>query len=214
MVPSGSDQSYLVSEQRAGMPIVFVDRPPTHLDADVVLSANREGASTGVAHLIGHGHRRIAFLGDLTSIRTAQERFAGYAAALTGAALPIDDRLVVHDLHSSELAMAATIGLLDRPAPPTAIFAGQNLITIGVLRALRARAAERRVALVGFDDVPLADLLVPGVTVVAQDPARIGRLAATTLFMRIGGDRSPTERQVVETMLTVRGSGEIAPVPV
>lgn len=214
VVPTGSDQGYLVNEQRAGMAIVFVDRPPAHLDADVVLSADRDGAATGVAHLLGHGHRRIAFLGDLTSIRTAQERFAGYAAALAGAALPIDGDLVIHDLHSSELAMAATIDLLDGPARPTALFAGQNLITIGVLRALRARAAERRVALVGFDDVPLADLVVPGVTVVAQDPAKIGRLAATTLFRRIGGDRSPTERHVVATTLIARGSGEIAPVAV
>jgi LacI family transcriptional regulator len=104
--------------------------------------------------------------------------------------------------------------LLDRPSPPTAIFASQNLITIGVLRALRARQLERRIALVGFDDVPLADLLVPGVTVVAQDPARIGEIAATTLFRRIAGDRGPTVRQVVETTLIPRGSGEIAPVEV
>jgi LacI family transcriptional regulator len=214
VVPTGSDQGYLMNEQRAGMRIVFVDRPPVHLDADVVLSEDRGGASTGVAHLIRHGHHRIAFLGDLTTIRTAQERFAGYAGALAAAGVVTDDSLVVHDLHSSELAMAATLGLLDGPQPPTAIFAGQNLITIGVLRALRLRAAERRVALVGFDDVPLADLLVPGVTVVAQDPARIGQLAAATLFARIGGDRTPTQRHVVETTLIARGSGEIAPVEV
>jgi len=73
---------------------------------------------------------------------------------------------------------------------------------------------ERRIALVGFDDVPLADLLVPGVSVVAQDPARIGQIAATTLFRRIAGDRGPTVRHVVKTTLIPRGSGEIAPTEV
>jgi LacI family transcriptional regulator len=211
VVPTGDDQRYLATEQRAGMAIVFVDRPPTHLDADVVLSADREGAATGVRHLIEGGHRRIAFLGDLTTIRTARERFGGYGDALAAAGLAPDPDRICHDLHSSELAMTATLSVLDGPSPPSAIFASQNLITIGVLRALRARRLERRIALVGFDDVPLADLLVPGVTVVAQDPARIGRIAATTLFRRIAGDRGRTERHVVETTLIPRGSGEIAP---
>jgi LacI family transcriptional regulator, galactose operon repressor len=212
VVPTGSDQSYLATDQRAGMAIVFVDRPPTHLDADVVLSADRDGASIGVRHLVEHGHRRIAFLGDLRSIWTAQERHAGYVDALASSGLPIYPDLVLHDLRSSEQAMAAGTKLLDGPAPPTAIFASQNLITIGLLRALQTRQSERRIAVVGFDDVPLSDLLVPGVTVVAQDPARIGRIAATTLFSRIAGDRGSTVRHIVETTLIVRGSGEIAPV--
>jgi LacI family transcriptional regulator len=214
IVPTGSDQGYLATEQRSGMAIVFVDRPPTHLDADVVLSADRDGAAIGVRHLIEHGHRRIAFLGDLTSIRTAQERFDGYTDALASVGSPIGQGLVLHDLHSSDLAMVAALGLIDGPTPPTAIFASQNLITIGVLRALRARMSEQRIAVVGFDDVPLADLLVPGVTVVAQDPARIGRIAAMTLFGRIAGDRGPAVRHVVETTLIPRGSGEIAPAAV
>jgi LacI family transcriptional regulator len=214
VVPTGEDQGYLATEQRAGMSIVFVDRPPMHLDADVIVSEDRDGAAAGVRHLISAGHRRIAFLGDLTSIRTAQERFRGYVMALESAGIAVDPALVVHGLRSSDYAMAATLELLDRPSPLTAIFASQNLITIGVLRALRARQLERRIALVGFDDVPLADLLVPGVTVVAQDPARIGEIAATTLFRRIAGDRGPTVRHVVETTLIPRGSGEIAPVEV
>jgi LacI family transcriptional regulator len=211
IVPAGSDQSYLANESRAGMAIVFVDRPPIHLDADVVVSADRDGARTGVAHLISAGHRRIAFLGDLARIRTAQDRFAGYADALGLAGIGLDETLVRHDLSASGLATAAVLDLLDLPVPPTALFAGQNLITIGALRALRETGQTARIALVGFDDVPLADLLVPGVTVVAQDPAEIGRLAATTLFRRLDGDRGPTVRHVVPTILIPRGSGELPP---
>jgi LacI family transcriptional regulator len=211
VVPTGEDQSYLANEQRAGMAIVFVDRPPMHLDADVVISSHREGAAAGVRHLISSGHARIGFLGDLTTIRTAQERYAGYVDALTAAGVELDPGLVRRDLHSSDLAEAGAADLFGRTTPPTAVFASQNLITVGVLRAMRPRRLERRIALVGFDDVPLADLLEPGVTVVAQDPARIGHIAAATLFRRIAGDRGPTARHVVETTLIQRGSGELPP---
>ena len=91
------------------------------------------------------------------------------------------------------------------------MFSSQNLITIGAVRGLRERGAHRTVALVGFDDVPLADLLDPGVTVVAQNPHEIGRLAAARIFARLDGDRSAGRTYVVPTELITRGSGEMRP---
>jgi LacI family transcriptional regulator len=210
MVPAGDDQSYLRNEVRAGLTLVFLDRPPGYLDADVVLAANQPGAEDAIRHLVALGHRRIAYLGDLLSISTARERHAGYEAALREAGIAVDPALVRHDLHSSDLAGSATAELL-RHEPPTAIFASQNLVTIGAIRALRSAGLQHDVALVGFDEVPLADLLEPGLTVVAQDVLEIGRCAAEQLFRRLDGDRSPTSRQVVATRLIPRGSGEIAP---
>jgi len=84
-------------------------------------------------------------------------------------------------------------------------------VTIGAVRALRRLGLERSVAVVGFDDFPTADLLDPGVTVVAQDPAAMGRLAAELLFRRIAGDATPPAAHVVPTTLIRRGSGEIPP---
>jgi LacI family transcriptional regulator len=211
IVPSGRDQGYLLNEMRAGLSLVFVDRPPAYLDADVVVAANRLGAEDAVLHLIAHGHRRIAYLGDMLSISTARERHSGYEGALRGAGIQIDPTLVRHDLHSSDLARAAAAALLAGDDPPTAIFASQNLVTIGVIGALRAAGRQHDIALVGFDEVPLADLLEPGVTVVAQDVGEIGRGAAEQLFRRLDGDRSPTVQRVVPTRLIPRGSGEIAP---
>lgn len=211
MVPAGGDQSYLHSEVRAGLSLVFVDRPPAYLDADVVLAANQAGAEQAVRHLIDQGHSRIAYLGDLLSISTANERHAGYETALRGAGIAVDPWLVRHDLHSSDLAEAAATELFEGNAPPTAIFASQNLVTIGVIRALRSAGRQHDIALVGFDEVPLADLLEPGLTVVAQDVLEIGRCAAEQLFRRLDGDRSATVRQVIPTRLIPRGSGEIAP---
>ena len=85
------------------------------------------------------------------------------------------------------------------------------MITIGAVRALRRLGLEHRVALVGFDDFLLAELLSPGVTVVAQDPAAMGRTAAELLFDRIGGSTRPPEVRLVPTTLIRRGSGEIPP---
>ena len=102
-----------------------------------------------------------------------------------------------------------TQDVLADPERPTGLFTSQNLVTIGALRTLRAAGLRDRIAHVGFDDVVLADLLEPGLTIVAQDPGEIGRLAATMLFARIDGDRSRARTVVVPTRLIVRGSGEL-----
>lgn len=211
IVPAGQDQSYLVNEMRMGTAMVFVDRPPRYLAADAVVTDNRAGAAKGVSYLIEHGHRRIAYLGDLSSITTAQERYAGFQDALRDADLEVDSRLVRHDLHTIEAAMAAATELLTQTNPPTALFSGQNLVTIGTVRALRPAGAQYRTALVGFDDFPLADLLEPSIAVIAQEPASIGRLATEILFRRINGDTSPVQKYVVPTHLIERASGVIPP---
>jgi LacI family transcriptional regulator len=211
IVPAGRDHSYLRDEQEMGVAVVFADRPPALLPADSVMADNFLGASAAVRHLIGHGHRRIAFLGDLTSIATAQERYAGYRDTLRAAGLTEDPSLILHDLHTAEAAEAAVIRLLNGPEPPSALFSSQNLITLGTVRALRACGAQHRTAVVGFDDLPLADMLDPPVTVVAQDAAAIGTLAAQILFRRIDGDTSQPQAHIVPTRLIPRGSGEIPP---
>ena len=211
MMPTGTDHSYLLPERRAGTPMVFVDRAPGLLDADVVVTDNRDGARTGVDHLIAHGHRRIGFLGDLLRISTAQQRHEGYLDAMRAADLPVADADTVHDTVTAEAAEAATTALMSRDDPPTALFTAQNLVTYGALRALRRLGLQHRVALVGFDDFYLADVLDPPVTVVAQDPHAIGRLAAERLFRRRDGDTAPFTTEVVPSRLVVRGSGEIPP---
>ena len=194
VVPAGSDHSYLVGEQRAGTQIVFLDRNPSLVAADTVRSDHHKGAVGAIAHLIDHGHRRIAYLGDRADVSTARERHAGYLAALRAAGLGVSDELIHQDLSTTEQAEEQTRAILDQPEPPTALFTSQNLVTIGALRALRRAGLRGRIAHVGFDDVVLADVLEPGVTIVAQDPSEIGHLAATMLFARIDGDRSPHGR--------------------
>ena len=211
IVPCGGDQSYLLRDQQDGIGLVFVDRPPHLLHADTVVSGNRDGARTATEHLIAAGHRRIAILGDRPAIFTATERLAGYHEALSGAGLERSPELERLGLSDSERGREAALELLRGPNPPTAIFAGQNLITIGVTRALRALGRQRDVAVVGFDDVVLGELLEPGLTVVAQDPIALGRHAAELLFRRLGDPAAVPETVVVPAELIARGSGEITP---
>ncbi|MEA2667326.1 MAG: LacI family transcriptional regulator [Chloroflexota bacterium] len=209
--PSSHDHGYLSTERRAGTAIVFVDRPPSFFDADTVLTDNAAGVRRGIRHLLALGHRRIGYLGDTHTIATAAERHRGYVEELGSQKVALDERMVRLDLRGIERSEAAATELLKLSQPPTALFAGQNLITIGAFRALRRLNLHRRVALIGFDDILLADLLEPGITVIAQDPVAIGRAAAQVLFRRLDGDRSPSEHQIVLTKLIARGSGEIAP---
>src|SRR5690242_8496808 len=170
VVPQSTDHTALQRERRLGRPVVFIDRRIPFDGADSVTVDNRNGAQMAVLALAGSGHERIAFLGELQTVWTPQGRYAGYLEGLGRAGLRFDDGLVRRNLHSIQAAREATDALFRLSVHPTAIFAAQNLITIGAIQTLQARGLQHKVALVGFDDFLLADLLDPPVTVVAQDP--------------------------------------------
>ncbi|WP_425837608.1 LacI family DNA-binding transcriptional regulator [Streptomyces fractus] len=209
VIPAGVDHQYLEPEIAAGVATVFVDRPAGKIDADVVLSDNFGGARDGVAHLIAQGHRRIGFIGDQPRIHTAVERLRGYRGAMEQAGLAVDDRWVSLGATEPERVRRAAEDMLAGPDPVTAIFSGNNRVTVTVVRVLAER--ERPVALVGFDDIELGDLLKPGVTVVSQDAAQLGRTAADRLFLQLDGAALPPERIELTTRLIQRGSGELPP---
>jgi LacI family transcriptional regulator len=211
LVPCSSDQGYLLRERQAGTALVFADRPPRFVDADAVVTDNLGGARVAVEHLLRARHRRIAFLGDRPSVFTAQERRRGYLEALGAAGIAADPELERMGLVDSDVAAVAAGDLLDLAKPPTALFTGQNLITIGAMRTLRARGLEYDVGLVGFDDVMMGDMVEPGITVIRQDPFALGRRAAELLFSRMHGFDGPSRLDTLTTELIVRGSGEIAP---
>ncbi len=211
LTTAARSQGYLMEEADRGTPLVFVDREPIGVDGDAVIADNAAGAATATRHLLDHGHVRIAYLGDRADIQTAQERRRGYLEELGRAGVPTADLPQVEDLHDERSSYEATLRILDGDHRPTAIFSSQNLVTIGVLRALRERGLHRTIAVVGFDDVPLADLIDPGLSVIQQNPQRIGELAAERAFARLDGDNGPARTYVVPTVLIPRGSGEIGP---
>jgi len=211
IVPTGGDQSYLLPERKAGTALLFIDRPPAKFQGDVVVSTNKEGARQATAHLITYGHKRIAYIGDYATITTGAERLSGYRQALAEAGIRVEDELILQGFHNSEDAEIAVKELFARKNPPTAIFASQNLVTMGAIRALRRLKLQHKIALVGFDDIAEADLLDPPVTLVTQDVFAMGANAAELLFQRLDGDDSPFHHLEIETTLTIRGSGEIRP---
>jgi LacI family transcriptional regulator len=209
IAPGDTDYRWVVAEQQAGIAFVFIDRIPSPLVADAITTDNTAGASSAVAHLIQAGRPRIAYLGDDLHIQTAAARYDGYRKALAAAGIDEDARWVRHGLRTLEDARDAALEILDGDPRPDGLFCSQNLVTIGAVAALHNRQLESDIALVGFDDFPLADALRPGVTVVAQDTAAIGRLAARRLFARMDGDHSAPQVIRIPFELVPRGSGEL-----
>lgn len=199
------------AEMSRGTPVVFVDLLPVGIDADVVLTDHFDGARMATTHLIGYGHRRIAFIGDDLSLFSASERARGYRAALLDAGLAADPRIVLGGAGSPAVAYRTTRDILTSANPPTAIFTAQNFVSIGALRALHEMGLQHRVAHVGFDAVELADVVRPGLSVVPQDPLRLGQAAGERLFARLAGRTRASSVVRIPTTLIARGSGEIPP---
>ncbi|MBD5785941.1 LacI family DNA-binding transcriptional regulator [Cellulosimicrobium terreum] len=211
VTPTSTDHSSLRPELDGGLPVVFIDRPAQGVEADTVVIDNRGGVRDAVTHLLAHGHRRIALVGDVSRLWTFQERRDEFLATLRGAGIDDPGRYVRDGAHDAELAHAFVGELLGLAEPPTAIVTANNKITVGALHALRDRAAADEgapaVALVGFDDFALADLL--DVTVVGYDALEMGRQAAALAVSRAENPGLSPRLVVVPTRLVVRGTGEV-----
>jgi LacI family transcriptional regulator len=197
--PVGTDQAHLRPwQQRTAM--VFIDRSPRRLTADAVVQDDRGGGRKATAHLLGHGHRRVAFLGDEVGVSTTALRLEGYRDALAEHGVPVDPDLVYLGGTDPAALSAALDRLLQNRDPPTALFASNARCTLGVVPELQARD-RTELGLVSFGDFPLAAALQPPVTVVDQSPEAMGTFAAQRLFARV--DR-PDARLRRRTVLPVR----------
>jgi LacI family transcriptional regulator len=215
VVPVGemqpSECPALRAEIERGTPVVFIDRA-AGLPGDLVLSDHRGGAQEATEHLIIGGHRRIAFIGDQRDLFSAAERRIGFEAAV--AASEHVTATIITDIESPEAADRAVVELMQRPGAerPTALFTAQNYITLGAVKALHHLGLQHEIALVGFDDLAMADVIDPGLTVVAQDAEELGRRAGSLLFSRVSGNPDESVREIVPVSLIRRGSGELSAV--
>jgi LacI family transcriptional regulator len=157
-------------------------------------------------HLAARGHRRIAhLLGDLR-FATARARLDGYRRALSEAGIAVDDRLIRETAWNMAEAVAETLRLLNLPDPPTAIFAASDDLAIGALEALRAagRSIPADIAIIGFDDIPLAQDMTPPLTTVRIPLAEIGRRAAELLLAPAREEAGSGARPVVLPVELIR----------
>jgi LacI family transcriptional regulator len=221
VVPSGPGAGPLKAELDRGTPVVLLDLEAEGLDADLVRSDHRGGALLATQHLLAHGHRDVAFFGDDPTIFSAGLRLQGYREAMRQADLEVVDRRIVHGRHTSDAWRYIIRDYLIENGPienglvggdrPTALFTAQNLITVGATQALHDLELHETIAHIGFDDIELADVVRPGITVVPQHPRDLGRRAAERLFARIDGLDEPPTHQVIGATVVERGSGEIPP---
>jgi LacI family transcriptional regulator len=207
LIPVADDQSYLEGERHLGTPIIGVDRPPQDLIADTVLLANRSGMAEAVRSLTRLGHRRIGFVANPSSPYTVGERLRGYREALAEVGVRDTARWESLSDDPTTTTRAALRSLLDGEAPPTAIVTGNNRATAGVLRELHETGEQ--VALIGFDDFELAEML--GVSVVAYDAIELGRSAARLALDRIADPTGRTRSLEIPTRVIHRGTGERPP---
>src|SRR5437899_8556141 len=147
---------------------------------------NREAMRNLVERVAALGHRRIGYVGGNPGFETTLERIAGYRDGLAGTGV-IDEDLLVTGSATTMSAMQAAERLLDLDHPPTALVGGNNLATIGIMKAIRTRGLRvpKDVSVVGFDDFEWADCFQPRLTLVAQRCVEIGRRAAFLLIERI-----------------------------
>ena len=173
---------------------------------------NVAGGILAVEHLIGLGHRRIAYIGK-PSLTSSQDRLGGYRAALERHGIALEDDLVMVAEGSSERhGYDAVQHLLKVAAPPSAIFFANDMLAIGAMKALEERQVRipRNMSIVGFDDVPMAEFVSPPLTTVRQ-PAFEKGVRATELLIQSLESQEPPQSQVLEGELIVRKSTARAP---
>ena len=140
VAPANSNEGdHLAEASAAGTPIVLLDRTVRGLGVDSAVSDGLAGATAAVKHLLGRGHRRIGIVLDAADapLSSMTMRLRGWTQAMRGAGLSPDDSLVAYASSPMQDGYAATLELLRRPRPPTAVFTASNFMTIGALRALR-----------------------------------------------------------------------------
>lgn len=206
LAPARDDAETAGSIAALQIPVVLVDRTlPDPGGADAVLIDNVGGAAAAARHLLHLGHRRVGLISGPTDTTPGAERHNGFVDAC-GA----DTDVVVEMADFREVGgYQAAMRLFGRPDPPTAVFAANNMMTVGVLRALHDLGLRIPidVSVVGFDDHSLADLLDPPLTVVDRPTENQGAVAARMLLARLAERTDRAARTVrLETKLVVRSS--------
>ncbi|MEE4105061.1 substrate-binding domain-containing protein [Pseudomonas viridiflava] len=204
----GGDASIAGGLTDVRTPLVIVDRELESIEADMVRIDHEQGAYLATRHLLDLGHKRIACIGGPRNGTVAEMRLAGYRRAMQEASVEIDPQWAVHSDFTSSAGYEAAGELLARHQP-TAIFAGNDVIAIGVLRAAAERniAVPQNLSVIGFDDIEISRYVYPALTTVGQSIMQLGETAAQMLLCRIAAPHaSPVEKRLVTPVVVVRES--------
>jgi LacI family transcriptional regulator len=194
---------FLVSRN---MPVVMIDRDVPNVEVDAVLTDHRLGGYLATRHLLELGHTRIACIAGPSSITPSAERIIGYRKALEEAGLPYDEKLVLRGDYHAQSGMDITHTILRMDPRPTAIFALNDLMALGALRAAAEAGCSvpSDLAVVGYDDLELSHFTNPPLTTIAQPKTEIGAQAVDLLVDRMSRKDRPPSRVVLPPELIVR----------
>jgi DNA-binding LacI/PurR family transcriptional regulator len=196
------------SYREAGTAVVCVDRLPRRWDGDSVTVANEEGAYQASRHLIQLGHRRLATITGPLHLTNAQQRVTGFRRALAEANISISPEYIQEATFDRAGGHAKALLLLRMLPRPTAIFAGNDMIALGVFHAIRelSLSCPGDVSVIGFDDLDFAEFTSPSLSSVFQPGYQLGATAASMLLDRVTGAQGPPVHSVLQTQLKIRES--------
>ncbi len=175
-----------------GVPVVFVDRAIAGIACDTVLVDNRDASYRAVDSLLRRGHRRVGIIAGPLDIYTARERLAGYRAAHENLGLPVDETLVKRGDYEMEGGYLLMNELLDMQDRPTAVHVTNYHMTLGAVMAINERNVRlpEDLSFIGFDNLNLASVVKPTLTIVVQPMEQLAQTAAAVLLKRMAGDRA------------------------
>jgi LacI family transcriptional regulator len=196
---SDRSRTHLRRLAKFGVPFVLIDRTVEGVDSDLIVGDNEGGARRLVTHLLELGHRRIGLIVEADDVSTARHRRQGYEHALAAAGVPVDESRIVRASADPSGGIDGMRRLLTLDERPTAVFAVNNLVALGVIEAVRDAGLEvpDDVALVCFDDIEYASRMYPFLTVMAQPAETLGSLGTQLLLERIDGRARDRGRRVV-----------------
>ena len=204
----GTDVWSLSEVMSRSIPLVLTMRRIEGSTLPYIGPDNRTGSQRSVEHLIGLGHRSIAFIGGDASMTTQRERVSGYRDALIAAGLPYDEALVFDSMPNRAGGAEAIAKALVSPLRPTAAVSYNDIVAMGATRALGLRGVRVGIdfAVVGFDDIVEAEHNAPPLTTVNADTRIMGARAARSLLGLIDGADPDSMSYIGETRLVVRES--------
>lgn len=209
---------YLSDLVETNVPVVAIGRDLAHKNIDFVSPDNLKGGFDATQHLIDLGHKRIAFIGANLRSGSNLKRLQGYINALEQHGIAVDERLITGrsegiadevGYSTEEIGFEGMKRLLSLPDPPTAVFARNDFTAIGAMRAINEAGLRipNDIAIVGFDDIPLAARMSPSLTTVRQPMRAEGQIAAQMLLERISGKANISRRErILDCELIVRES--------
>lgn len=208
VVPARGTATALEKLRKARIPLVLVDRQIQEFETDTVIIDNFKAAFDLVSHLLDNGHKRIGAIVASPEIATGLERYQGYVAALNKRGIQVDPTLVRTGLPKELLGRQFVNELLDLPTPPTAIFTGNNLLTVGALHGIKDRGLlyPEDISIVAFDDMEWYSVVTPTLTAVAQPTYELGWAAADLVLRRIENYEKTIERVIYKPELRIRES--------